>query len=149
MFIARKQIGCEDFTGKAGGEGITIAVLDTGISTHPDFGGRILAFRDFVNDMPYVYDDSGHGTHVCGIAAGNGLLSRGRYRGVAPGASLVVGKVLNEQGDGSVDAMLKGLSWILENKDRWKIRIVNISVGFGGTMPEKKEMLLRVKMEEA
>lgn len=49
MFIARKQIGCEDFTGKAGGEGITIAVLDTGISTHPDFGGRILAFRDFVN----------------------------------------------------------------------------------------------------
>ena len=52
MFIARKQIGCEDFTGKAGGEGITIAVLDTGISTHPDFGGRILAFRDFVNDMP-------------------------------------------------------------------------------------------------
>ena len=89
MFIARKQIGCEDFTGKAGGEGITIAVLDTGISTHPDFGGRILAFRDFVNDMPYVYDDSGHGTHVCGIAAGNGLLSRGRYRGVAPGASLL------------------------------------------------------------
>ena len=107
MFIARKQIGCEDFTGKGGGEGITIAVLDTGISTHPDFRGRILAFRDFVNGMPYVYDDSGHGTHVCGIAAGNGQLSRGRYRGVAPRASLVVGKVLNEQGDGSVDAMLK------------------------------------------
>lgn len=148
MFIARKQIGCEDFTGKGGGEGITIAVLDTGISTHPDFGGRILAFRDFVNGMPYVYDDSGHGTHVCGIAAGNGQLSRGRYRGVAPRANLVVGKVLNEQGDGSVDAMLKGLSWILENKDRWRICIVNISVGLGGRLPEKREILLREKMEE-
>lgn len=54
MFIARKQIGCEDFTGKGGGEGVTIAVLDTGISTHPDFGGRILAFRDFVNGMLHV-----------------------------------------------------------------------------------------------
>lgn len=97
MFIARKQIGCEDFTGKAGGEGITIAVLDTGISTHPDFGGRILAFRDFVNDMPYVYDDSGHGTHVCGIAAGT-VCFEGQIPGRGAGGEPGCGKGLKRAG---------------------------------------------------
>lgn len=51
------------FTGK----GVNVAVLDTGISRHPDFDGRILMFRDFVRGKQRLYDDNGHGTHVAGI----------------------------------------------------------------------------------
>lgn len=46
------------------GEGIGIAVLDTGIYPHPDFNNRIIAFHDFLHGRNNAYDDCGHGTHV-------------------------------------------------------------------------------------
>lgn len=148
MERVRKQIGCENFNTKEKGHGVTIAVLDTGIAMHPDFSGRILAFKDFVSGKNSIYDDSGHGTHVCGIACGSGFASGGRYRGIAPEANLVVGKVLNNKGDGSVENMLTGLDWIQKNQKIWNIRILNISVGLGGRVDEKKEKNLRNKLEE-
>lgn len=61
MLRVRKQVYCSDrYTGKD----ITVAVLDTGISRHPDFGSRILGFTDFVNGRVGLYDDDTHGTHV-------------------------------------------------------------------------------------
>ncbi len=61
MLRVRKQVYCSDrYTGK----GITVAILDTGISRHPDFGSRILGFTDFVNGRVGLYDDDTHGTHV-------------------------------------------------------------------------------------
>lgn len=77
---------------------VTVAVLDTGIAYHPDLIGRSLAFSDFVEGRSFPYDDNGHGTHVCGIVCGSGELSGGRFRGMAPEAKLVVGKVLDRQG---------------------------------------------------
>ncbi len=60
------------------GRGITAAVIDTGIGAHPDIPGeRLLYFRDFVNRKGAPYDDSGHGTHVCGILGGIVNLSFG------------------------------------------------------------------------
>ena len=79
---------------------VTVAVLDTGIAYHPDLVGRLLAFSDFVEGSSFPYDDNGHGTHVCGIVCGSGELSGGRFRGMAPEAKLVVGKVLDRQGGG-------------------------------------------------
>lgn len=114
------------------GRGITAAVLDTGLSPHPDFvyrRNRIKGFYDVVRGYRECYDDSGHGTHVAGILAGSGVVSHGRYVGVAPECSLVSVKALNRKGNGSIADVLSGLAWILENKEKYGIRILNISVG--------------------
>ena len=124
-----------------------MAVLDTGIAYHPDLAGRLLCFADFVAGRSFPYDDNGHGTHVCGILCGSGELSGGRFRGMAPGAGLVVGKVLDHNGEGSCDAMQEALQWILRMKNRYQIRILNISVGIGDLKERYKEQLLKEELE--
>lgn len=148
MQRVRKQIDFFSENGLADGEGITIAVLDSGVERHPDLAGKIRAFRDFVGGRELPYDDNGHGTHVCGILCGSGALSGGKYRGMAPGAGLVVGKVLDKNGDGSTEAMLSGLDWILEVRVRYRIRVLNISVGIGELQEKTKEQALRKKVEQ-
>lgn len=69
-----------------------------GIAPHPDFQNKVLAFRDFVNGQEVIYDDNGHGTHVCGVLAGNGNSSDGIYGGIAPECDLIVLKVLDQKG---------------------------------------------------
>lgn len=148
MQRVRKQINFFSEYGMADGAGVTVAVLDSGICGHPDLEGKTLEFRDFVEDRRALYDDNGHGTHVCGILCGSGGLSGGRYRGMAPGARLVVGKVLDKDGDGSTEAMLSGLDWILEVHERYCIRVLNISVGIGNLDEKAKEQALREKIEQ-
>lgn len=114
------------------GQGIGIAVLDTGIVPHPDFvnhGNRIVAFQDFVNGNCRMYDDNGHGTHVSGILGGDGCASKGIYCGVAPRCNIIAVKVLNYKGNGDIANVIAGLHWVIENKERYNIRVVNISVG--------------------
>lgn len=150
MDRVKRQLGCsEKIQYGMTAEEVCVAVLDTGIGNHPDFGERIIAFRDFVNGRHTVYDDSGHGTHVAGCIGGSGLLSRGQYSGIAPNCRLCVGKVLDEKGEGSIESMYYGLLWILENRLRYQIRVLNISVGIGdsggrGRMEELKGLLERV-----
>lgn len=130
------------------GSGVTVAVLDTGLGNHPDLYGRMVCFRDFIGNRELMYDDNGHGTHVCGILCGNGSLSGGRYRGIAPGISLVIGKVLDEKGDGETGAMLEGMDWVLRVKSRYRIRILNISVGIGSLDEPDRERALQRKVDE-
>lgn len=114
------------------GRGVGIAILDTGLSPSIDFTkpfNRIVAFKDFVNGLDVCYDNNGHGTHVCGIACGNGTLSNKKYMGIAPNANLIVLKILDKYGHGSALTALTAMRWILENKNRYNIRIVNMSVG--------------------
>ena len=90
MDRVRKLTGAEPLLTKGfTGKGITAAILDSGIYPHPDLKERIIDFRDFLNGQTGCYDDYGHGTHVAGILAGNGKLSRGRYRGIAPDCRLL------------------------------------------------------------
>lgn len=143
-----EQIGAHSEEKEVTGQGVTIAVLDTGFERHPDMAGKIRCFKDFVNNRPFLYDDNGHGTHVCGIICGDGSLSKGKIRGIAPGASLVVCKVLDENGDGTAEHMMQGMRWVLENQDRYGIRILNISVGIGNLNRQDKENAMRRQLED-
>lgn len=127
---------------------ITIGVLDSGIGRHPDLEGKCLVFKDFLNGKLSPYDDCGHGTHVCGILCGSGELSQGKYRGIIPGARLVVGKVLNENGEGKADTMLEGLEWMLFHHKRLDIRLLNISVGIGSMKSKEKHQRLKELLEK-
>ena len=110
------------------GQNVTVAILDTGISPHPDFKDRILSFRDFssttgssekvlfsFSHFSPLIDNSGHGTHVAGILAGSGLLSSGTYAGIAPFCNLIIG---------------------------FHIRIINISVGTRPDLSIHQKLLL-------
>lgn len=110
------------------GKGIGVAILDTGIYPHIDFDSRICAFADFIAHKKSPYDDNGHGTCVAGILAGSGRASMGKYKGMAPGSRIAALKVLDRFGNGNKEDVLQAFRWILQNRERYKLRIVNISV---------------------
>lgn len=121
---------CEDtINARYTGRGIGVVTLDTGISNHPDFEGRILAFHDVIHNREKIYDDNGHGTHVAGIIGGSGKMSKGLLSGMAPECSLIAVKVLDEKGNGDISDVIKGINWVLKYRKRYNIRIANISVG--------------------
>lgn len=130
MNQAREDINC-DIVYSMGitGKGVGVAVLDTGVYLHEDFKDRVTAFADYVNHRTQPYDDNGHGTHISAIIGGSGVSSEGKYRGVAPGCSIISVKVLDHKGNGYASDVLAGLKWIREHKEEYGIRIVNISVG--------------------
>lgn len=114
------------------GQGIGIAILDTGICPLEDFTypqNRIIAFKDFVYGRSAAYDDNGHGTHVTGIACGNGYLSHEKYKGIAPKSNIISLKILDELGHGSASAALDAIRWIAKNRSLYNIRVVNLSIG--------------------
>lgn len=111
------------------GHGIAVAVLDSGITLHPDYADRITAFRDFVNSKKDCYDDASHGSHVSGIIGGSGICSSGKYRGIAPQCSIIHLKVLDHRGQGELKALINALHWVLQNHRKYHIRILNLSAG--------------------
>lgn len=118
------------------GKGVGIAIIDTGVYPHPDLTvpkNRIIAFKDFVNNKTKPYDDQGHGTHVAGDAAGNGYKSGGRNQGPAPEANVIGIKVLDKNGAGSDSTVIAGIQWAIKNRQRYNIRVLNLSLGSTAT----------------
>ena len=111
------------------GDGVTVALLDTGAdSQHLSLkGNKIIAFKDFVNNQSSTYDDNGHGTHCADLIAGDG-----NQDGVAPDAKLVVVKVMDRDGACYLSDAIKALDWVLDNKDKFGIKVVSFSVGGEG-----------------
>ncbi|MEU8226398.1 S8 family serine peptidase [Kribbella sp. NPDC048915] len=120
------------------GTGRTVAVLDTGVDAgHPDLVGKVRASKDFTGEGQA--DVGGHGTHVAATIAGTGAASSGAYRGVAPGATLLDGKVCGVQ-DCLTSAILEGMEWAAEQG----AQVVNMSLG-GWNQPGLDPMELAVE----
>ena len=122
----------------ANGQGIRVAVIDTGIDyTHPDLGGgfgpgfKVMGGYDFINGDTDPMDDYGHGTHVAGIIAANGTL-----KGVAPGARLLAYKVLGADGSGPYSAIIAGIDRAVDpDQDPTTndgAQVINLSLGGPG-----------------
>jgi len=108
------------------GAGVVVAVLDTGIdASHPDLAGKVTAAETFVDDGQGTSDVVGHATHVASIIAGTGAASDGQLHGVAPGATLVSGRVCQSFGCPE-SAILAGMEWAVATQHA---RIVNMSLG--------------------
>jgi len=113
------------------GTGTRIAVLDTGLDAgHPDFAGKVVASQSFVPGVSSTRDGHGHGTHVSSIAAGTGAADHGTYKGVAPGAQLVIGKVLDDSGNGQASWAIDAMEWATRTEHA---DVVNLSLAGAAT----------------
>jgi subtilisin family serine protease len=111
------------------GRGVRVAVLDTGVdATHPDLRGKVVAEANF-SESDSTTDRVGHGTHVASIVAGTGARAAGQRKGVAFGASLLNGKVLDDFGFGFESGVIAGMEWAASRR----ARVVNMSLGGGPT----------------
>ncbi|MEO3795833.1 S8 family serine peptidase [Nonomuraea sp. B10E15] len=111
------------------GSGVKVAVLDTGVDAeHPDLAGRITGSRSFIPGQE-VRDGHGHGTHVASTIAGSGAAAGGKFKGVAPGAELIVGKVLSNEGSGTDSQIIEGMEWAAASG----AKVISMSLGGDAT----------------
>ena len=124
--------GLAPYTGK----GVGIEVIDSGVAPHKALADRVVASVDFTRSSGTGRDLHGHGTHVAGII-GAELTGDGdedgqasaAYQGIAPGARLVSLKVLDGNGRGTTSSVIDAIDWTIANRDRYGIRVINMSLG--------------------
>jgi len=115
------------------GEGVTVAVVDTGIAKVADLTGRVIGGVDFSGGSDPYKDEFGHGTFVAGLIAGNGASSNGAYKGVAPKAKLVSIKIAGADGSSDVSHVLAAMQWAVSYRSDYGIRVINLSLGTDST----------------
>jgi serine protease AprX len=115
------------------GQGIGVAVIDSGIGTHTALSKRVVANVSLITGDSSVGDAFGHGTHVAGVIAGNGAAAAGvtplYTGGIAPGAQLISVRVLGAKGMGLTSDVIAGIDWAVANRTKYNIRILNLSLG--------------------
>jgi serine protease AprX len=136
---------------KLTGKGITIAFLDSGFYPHPDFETRIIKFHDISGEehsLKNIKPQSHHwhGTQTVAVCAGDGKLSDGIYRGLASDANLVLVKV-SENGRISDKSIEKGLLWVIKNRVKFNIQIVNMSLGGDDDVPLNESKINKLAEE--
>ena len=118
------------------GKNVTVAVVDTGLGWHiglfkdinGKIQGRIVGWKDYIEGKRLPIDPNGHGTHVAGIIANSQVGSDNEWNGTAPGVSLVGVRVLDKFGAGTYETVIQGIQWVIENKARCNIRVMNLSL---------------------
>ncbi len=130
------------------GQGIGVAIVDSGISPHAALTGKVVANVSLITGDPSVLDAFGHGTHVAGIIAGNGTAATsvtGLFNGgVAPGVQLVNVRVLGADGVGRTSDVIAGIQWAIANRARYNIRVINLSLGHPVMEPSATDPLCEV-----
>lgn len=125
------------------GTGIGVAVLDSGIFNFGDLS-NVVYTESFVDGAPAGIDGYGHGTHVAGILAGNGLISNGtdyQFGGVAPGVKLLDFRVLDNNGVGTDSGVIAAIQRAIALKSTYNIRVINLSLGRPVTQSHKTDPL--------
>jgi serine protease AprX len=130
------------------GSGIGVAIVDSGIATHTALDSRVVARVNLVSDEPGVVGDPfGHGTHIAGIVAGNRTAATyvtGAFAGgTAPAVRLIDVRVLGSRGSGRTSDVIAGIDWVLENRLKYNIRVINLSLGHPVTEPSATDPLCR------
>lgn len=138
-----KLLGADTYWGQTKGEGVTVAILDTGIDTdHQDLAPNLKLALDFTHENN-PEDTIGHGTHVAGIIAGCdnnvGII------GVAPRAGIISLKVISQQ-KGSSSSLAKALEWVLLNQQKYDIKIISMSLGSLANDPKVEKLLEKAKI---
>ena len=130
------------------GQGIGVAIVDSGISPHAALVGKVVANVSLIAGDPSVGDAFGHGTHVAGIIAGNATAARSVTPlftgGLAPGVQLVNVRVLGADGVGRTSDVIAGIQWAIANRARYNIRIINLSLGHPVMEPAATDPLCEV-----
>jgi serine protease AprX len=130
------------------GAGVTIAMIDSGVAPHPEIPARVAAV-DFVTRNGHLSlwdpgDPNGHGTHVAGIMVGNGSRSPGgQTAGIAPYADLVSVRVLDATGVGRTSDVIAALNWVLNNRETYGVRVLNLSLGHPVYEPAAQDPLVQ------
>src|SRR3954447_24769161 len=128
----QQAIGLSRVPNKYQGDGVTVASIDTGVTPNADLGARLLARVDLSGERDGI-DRFGHGTHMAGLIASGGTTSAGAFEGAAPEAGLVSVKVAGWDGATDVSTVIAGLQWVVSNRARFNIRVVNLSWGTDAT----------------
>jgi serine protease AprX len=116
------------------GQGIGVAIVDSGINPNGDLYtvmgvNRQVADIRFNTDYNQNSSDGyGHGTHIASVVGGDGSESDGKYIGVAPMVNIINVKISNDDGSATTSSVVQGLQWVLENKAKYNIRVVNLSL---------------------
>ena len=132
------------------GQGIGVAVIDSGITAHPALAKKIVANVSFATGDRDVTDGFGHGTHVAGIIAGAPTTVTKLYDGgVAPGVQLINVRVLGDNGTGYTSDVIAGIDWAVANRFRYNIRIINLSLGHPVTEPSATDPLCQAVQRAA
>jgi serine protease AprX len=117
------------------GQGVTVAVVDSGAVKNKDLGGRLIASANFNKAYHNSADRYGHGTFVATIIGGDGRHSGSQYIGIAPKTNLLNLRVSDDQGMATESDVVSALQWLYEHKDRYNIRVVNLSLNSSVAQP--------------
>ncbi|MBE2224935.1 MAG: S8 family serine peptidase, partial [Anaerolineae bacterium] len=117
----------EAWDARVNGKGVGVALVDSGINRLPGFRRNIVATYDALDNGPRLRDVYGHGTMMASLVA-NSTRDNNGYIGIAPKVDLIDVRVLDGEGKGNYTDIIEGLNWVLENKDKYNIRVVNLSV---------------------
>ena len=132
--VYSKAVGADRlWTEGVDGEGIAVAVVDTGVAKVADLAGRVVGGVDFSGGNDPYKDEFGHGTFVAGLIAGNGASSSGQYKGVAPKAKIVSIKIAGADGSSDVSHVLAAMQWAVSFRADYGIRVLNLSLGTDST----------------